>query len=198
MPTYARSIHWRLRAACLVATTLLAGPAVAATQVYHSPNDDGAPASGPPVVCEGGVRSVFVYIDGGPSASLPGAACHEGVGDEICGYDLYLTGLNGLTLEGFAADPAADLIENLSAGELKLNGLDSVSPTPGPMRIGELLVNATSGGALELTSGEVVGADLTSEQLGTSTIVSVPEPGRLMLLGSGLIFLVCVGRRRAC
>jgi len=198
MAVRADSVFCRVRVACLVAAALLVEPAFAfaATQVYHSPADDGAPAVGPPVVFEGGVRSVFLYIDGGSVPSQTGQACDEGAGDEICGYELHLTGLNGLTLAGFAPDPAADLVQNLGAGELKLNGLDGVSPSPGPKRIGELLVNATSGGAVELTSGEVVGADLAGEQLAATTIVSVPEPGRLMLLGSGLLFLVCVGHRR--
>jgi hypothetical protein len=196
MAVRADSVFCRVRIACLVAAALFAQPAFAATQVYHSPADDGVPAVGPPVVSEGGVRSVFLYIDGGSVPSQTGEACVEGAGDEICGYELHLTGLDGLTFADFTSDPAADLIENLSAGELKLNGLDGVSPSPGPKRIGELLVNATTGGAVELTSGEAVGADLESEQLSATTIVSVPEPGRLMLLGSGLLFLVCVGRKR--
>ena len=55
-----------------------------------------------------------------------------------------------------------------------VNGLDTAAPTPGPKRIGELLVNAVAGGSLELTSGEVIGADLSNENLSSGELVAVP------------------------
>ncbi len=172
----------------------LAGPALAVTSVYHSPNDDGVPGS--TQIPSGGVQSVYLYIDGGPGASA-GNACNDGQGDEVCGFDLEVTGLNGLTLSSFNADAGANLLVNFSASSMKVNGLDTESPTTGPHRIGELLVNAAVGGEVELTSGEVVGADLGSELLSTATLVTVPEPGHLLLLGSGLGLLVVLTRRRA-
>jgi hypothetical protein len=179
----------------LLGALLVAGPA-AATEVFYSPSDDGNPAAGQPTIPEGSGRSVFVYVDGGAAASTPSSACDTGDGDEVCGFELVLTALNGLTLTSFNADPGADLVANLSAGALQLNGLDSVAPTPGPKRIGELVVDAVAGGEVELTSGEVIGADLTNETLATSTLVAVPEPGRLALLASGLTFLSLAGGRR--
>ena len=171
----------------------LAGPALAVTSVYHSPNDDGLPGS--TQIPSGGVQSVYLYIDGGPSASA-GNACDEGQGDEVCGYDFEVTGLNGLTLSAFNADVGANLLVNFSVASMKVNGLDSQSPMPGPHRIGELLVNAAVGGEVELTSGEVIGADLGSEILSTTTLVTVPEPGPLLLLGSGIGLLAVLARRR--
>jgi hypothetical protein len=172
----------------------LAVPALAATSVFHSPNDDGLPGS--TQIATGGVQPVYLYIERGSVASAAGRACHDGQGDELCGYDLEVTGL-GLTLSSFNPDPGANLLVNFTAGSMKLNGLDSQAPTPGPQRIGELLVNAIGAAEVALTSGEVVGADLTSEVLPTATLVTVPEPGSLLLLGSGIGLLAVLARRRA-
>ena len=184
-------------AACLLALLLglcAPGSALAVTQVYHSPNDDGV--AGSTDIPSGGTQSVYLYIDGGAAASAAGTACHVGTGDEVCGYDLELTALTGLTLSSFTPDGLADLLVNFSAASMKLNGLDTQSPVPGPHRIGELVVNAVVGGALELTSGEVVGADLTSEALAPGTLVTVPEPGHVLLLASGVGLLIGLGRWR--
>ena len=95
----------KLLGIAIVAALSCATPAVAA-QVYHSPNDDGQPAAGPPQISEGGVQSVYLYIDGGTSASAGGTACATGSGSELCGYTLTLTGLAGV-------DPSSEcVIEN--------------------------------------------------------------------------------------
>lgn len=193
----ARCGRSRARLAGAALALLLVGSDALATQVYHSPNDDGVPAGGSPTVGEGGVQSVFLYIDGGAAPSLPDTACDQGLGDEVCGYTVTLTGLAGLTLASFNPDPGADVLYDSTALELRLNGLDTASPGVGPQRIGELLVNAVPGGLLKLTTGEVVGADLASEILAESTVVTVPEPtGALQLLG-GIALLLGIGGRRA-
>ncbi len=178
----------------VLAVWLVCSPALA-SQVFHSPNDDGLP--GAPQVPTGGVQSVLLYIDGGGGASAPGSACNNGAGDEVCGFDLELTGLSGLTFSAFNADAGADLLVNFSAGSLRINGLDPVAPTTAPVRIGELLVNAIEGGQVELTSGEVIGADLGSEVLPVQTLVTVPEPSRLLMLMSGFGLLLGLARARA-
>ena len=58
-------------------------------------------------------------------------------------------------------------------------------------------MNAVSGGVLELTEGEVVGADLSSETLVIPIVVSAPEPSGLLQLLSGIALLLGVGGRRA-
>jgi hypothetical protein len=169
----------------------------AAVQIFHSPGDDGVPATGPATIAEGGVQTVFLYIDGGPTASAVDAACDVGVGDEVCGYELALSGIGGLTLASFNADPGADVMVALSAGSIAIGGLDTVAPAAGPKRIGELNVNSVAGGELALTGGEAVGADLTSETILPGTVVTVPEPMQVLLLGSGLILLASLHARRA-
>jgi hypothetical protein len=174
----------------LVATT---SPGLAATSVYYSASDDGL--SGSNVVPSGGLRSIYLYIDGGSAASAAGEACHVGQGDEVCGYDLELTGVDGLTFSAFNADAGADLLVSFDTGKVVINGLDSQSPSPGPHRIGELIVNAVEDGTVQLTKGEVVGADLESEILSAATLVTVPEPGGSDLLGSGAVLLALLRRR---
>lgn len=188
-------LGWLSRSACaLVCLVGFAGPALAAT-VYHSPNDDGLPGS--TEIPSGGLQSIYLYIDGGPTASALDTACNDGQGDEVCGFDVEVTGLNGLTLSVFNADGGANLLVNFGAGSMRVNGLDAQSPTPGPHRLGELVVNALVGGEVELTSGEVVGAALDSEILAAGTLVTVPEPGQLVLLASGLGLLLALAGRRS-
>jgi hypothetical protein len=182
----------------LASLVWMAGLGTAEPLVFYSPNDNGIPSGGSPTVPEGGIQSVFLYIDGGAVTSAPGSACDTGSGNEVCGFDLQLSALTGLALSGFNADPGANLVTNLSAGEIRINGLDTIAPTSGAKRIGELLVDAVLGGTLELTSGEAIGADLGSETLTAQTLVtvSVPEPTVTGLLLSGAAMLALLERRR--
>ena len=142
-------------------------------------------------------RAVFRYIDGGASTAAVDTACDTGTGSEVCGYTLTLTGLTGLTLVGFTPDGGANLRHDTTAQELRVNGLDTLAPSPGPKRIGELTVKAVAGGSLELTLGEVIGADLSSEILAGGEVVTVPEPGVLLQLAAGVCLLGCLRSRRA-
>jgi CubicO group peptidase (beta-lactamase class C family) len=188
-----RRIAARPALACITVLCLLfsTAPALAA-QVFHSPNDDGVPGSGqvPP-----GSPSVFLYLDGGPAASAPGTACNDGTGDEVCGFDLELTGVGGVTFTSFDADPGADLLVNLGASSVRINGLDPVAPGVGPQRLGQLFLSASSG-EVELTTAETVGADLSSETLSAQTLVTVPEPSQLITLLSGGSLLAALARTR--
>jgi len=182
-------------ASCMAGIALLA-PAALATVVFHSPNDDGVPGA---QLSPGNGQPIFLYIDGGPTASAPGRTCHDGAGDELCGFTIELTALAGVGFTSFTPEPSADLMTNLVGGSLRINGLDTEDPTPGPQRIGTLLVDAPQNGEVELTSGEVIGADLESETLAPqTTLISVPEPGvSVMLLGGGgLLSLLARWRRR--
>jgi len=192
-----RRLGDRWWATALLCVALCWAGTATATQVFHSPNDDGAPAAGTPTIAEGGVQSVFLYIDGGAAPSAVDTACDTGTGDEVCGYTLTLTGSSGLTLVGFTPDGGANLLHDIDALEFRVNGLDTQAPTPGPKRIGELTVNAVAGGSLDLTAGEVVGADLSSETLASGEIVAVPEPAVLVQLAAGMLLLRCLTAHRA-
>jgi hypothetical protein len=189
----------RARRIALVAFVACVGPITtsAATQVYHSPGDDGVPAVGQATLPAGGVQSVFLYIDGGATVSGVDEACDTGAGDELCGFEFGLDAVSGLTLSSFSPDGGVDLVSNLSAGSIKINGLDTVSPSPGPHRLGELQVNSVAGGVLALYLGETVNADLSESRIPITAVVAVPEPGHLALLGSGLLMLSALYRRSA-
>ena len=156
---------------------------VHAAQIFHSDADDGIAT---PLVTGGPGQLVFLYIQQGAIASAPTTACATGLGDEICGYDLDLRGIGELTITAFTPDPASDLVSNLSGGVLQINGLDTVSPVPGPQRIGTLTIDGTVG-ALIKVDAEVVRADLSTETLVASTVVTVPEPSFLVALAFGAL-----------
>ena len=62
-------------------------------------------------------------------------------------------------------------------------------------RVGELVVNAVSGGEVHLASGEAVGADLGGEVIAARRLVTAPEPGTSLLLVSGIALLWLLPRR---
>jgi len=186
-----------LAAAGWLVAALFWGTPALATQVYHSPYDNGQPAGGFPELPSGGGQTLYLYIDGGASASAANTACDTGSGSEVCGYTFTLTALNGATLGAFTPAGGANLLHSLVGPEFRINGLDTLAPSPGPQRIGELVVNGVEGGSVQLTSGEVIGADLSSETLSSEEVVYLPEPGTLLGLASCLVALGCLGRRRA-
>ncbi len=183
----------RIALACLLILLFGLPTASTASILFHSSADNGVANA---VVAEGTGQAIFLYIESGVVASAPGAACDSGGGDEICGYDIDLTGVGGLTITAFVPEPSANLVTNLNAGTLKINGLDSVSPTAGPQRIGELTFDGTIGATLEVDA-ELVGADLSIETLSASTVVTVPEPQFMILLIAGALMLVALRTRRA-
>ena len=190
--------HAVVRRAALLAliAIALAWPAAAA-DLYYSPGDDGVPAGGAPTIAPGGTQPVPIWIDGGAAASAPGTVCDTGAGDEVCGFVATLTATGSVTFDSFVADGGADVVARQTPTSLVINGLDPVSPTPGPQRIGVINVNTGSDGSVERTSTEVIGADLGSAALATQTLVNVPEPGALAAWTAGLGLLSMLARRRA-
>lgn len=163
-----------------------------ATDLFHSAADNGIATS---LVSDGLAQTVFLYIETGQGASAAGTACDSGAGDEICGYDLDLTGIGGLTILSFTPEPSADLVANLDSGVLEINGLDSVTPGPGAQRIGELTIDGVIGATLQVDA-ELVGADLSTETLTATTVVTVPEPRLAIVLWAGVLALIALQGRR--
>lgn len=179
--------------AFLVALLLSGASFAAVPSVYHSPADDGVDPGAPVTIPGSGQSTLFLYVDGGNSASSFDA-CHQGAGDEVCWWDLHLEGQTGLSLDSFTA--SGDVLSNLSGSVLRINGGDT-NGTLGPTKIGELTVSPSPGGTLELTAGNSVSSALNLHVIPPTTVVTVPEPGQVTLLAAGIGLLWHLNRRRS-
>lgn len=182
---------------CSLAPALLsATPSSAAPPpLYHSPADDGASGGTPFVIPAGQPVTLHLYLGVGASASTADP-CHQGDGDEVCGYRLRLVG-SGIDLQSFTpAEP--DLLYNLSSGQLDLTGGDFQTGELGPTKLGDLLIEGPSeGGTLDLALGQFVSTQLTREDsIVPQTLVLLPEPGTAMGLAAGAALLLLLRRRR--
>lgn len=184
-----------LRRLAILALSLLALPASAAPPVvYHSPNDDGVNPGGPVQVPSLVQTTIHLYIDGGSTAS-PSDPCFQGTGDEVCAWNLTLAGQSGLSLVSFT--PSGAVVSNLSGGVLRANRLDPLTGALGPVKVGDLVVEGSEGGTLDLSAGESIDAALTSQVLPSVTVVTLPEPGADLLGSAGLVALLLLSRGRA-
>lgn len=163
--------------------------------VYHSPNDDGANPGIPVDVPAGASVTLHLYIDGGSLASSPGEKCYTGPNDELCGWDLSLAGTGSVAFTSFT--PNGDVEYGLSGNQLRCNGGDPFVGTLGPTKIGDLLLSGTSGDRVDLTRGDVVTSQLSLTQAPLGPVVTLPEPGGIVGLLSGVGLLARLKRRTA-
>ena len=180
-----------LALACIAASA----QSFAATPVlYHSAADDGVSSGVPALVPEGVAVVLHLYVDGGSVASPVGQACVSGPNDEICGWDFGLVGTGGLTFDGFVA--SGDVESNLGAAALRMNGGDPFVGTLGPSKVGDLEISGAAGEQVVLTRGDVVTSQLSRVQIAAGPIVTLPEPGGLVGLLPGLMWVHWLRRRR--
>jgi hypothetical protein len=181
-----------------VALGLAPVPAPAAPPpLYHSPGDDGVSGGVPAFVPAGQTVTLHLYLGVGALASAADP-CHQGDGDELCGYRLRLTG-SGVALQGFTpADP--DILWNLAVDQLDLTGGDFQTGDLGPTKLGDLVIQGPGpAGTLDLVVGEFVSTQLVKEQpLSPATIVQLPEPegSVVLLLGAALLARLRARRER--
>jgi hypothetical protein len=150
-------------------------------------------------------RSILYLESLGPPSSDPNARCDTGDGAEICGLDAWLRANGTLGFISFVPDSGADIVYALTPGEFRLNLLDANDPSPGLVRLGELVVEAdpTSCGGpcdVEIVASLVVAADLevlaSETATPTGTILVVPEPSIGCMLAFGGLALAGLGARR--
>jgi hypothetical protein len=177
------------------AVMILAGQAIAAAPiVYHSPLDDGAAPGSAILLPPGGVQTLFLYGDGGPAASTSGVVCEDGSGDEICSWDLLVEAREGTTLVAFR--PEGDLHFSLTASALRFNGGSHQLGSLGATKLGELDIDTSADGRVDLTGGQAVGAGLQLHDLHSERLIIVPEPSGWGMLAAGMGFLAVLYRVR--
>ena len=181
--------------AIVLATAILAGQALAAPPtIFHSPNDDGIFVGSPAVIEPGTSQVVHLYLQGGVNATSFGEACNDGNGEEVCGFDLLLEARSGVSFSSFVPD--GDTVRTLDPSSLRFNGGDFANGTLGPVKLGDLVVEAQLGGSIDLATGQTADSALGLVDLTPATLVIVPEPSRHLLLAAGITALLALYRRR--
>jgi hypothetical protein len=161
--------------------------------VYHSPDDSGVNL-GTITIPSSGTTTLHIYMDGGGLASGGPDPCCAGLGDEILGWDFQLGAVGGLSID--SAVPLGDVIVNQTQTLLNMNGGDFQMGDLGPTKIADVDVQATGDGSLSLTFGQVISPSLELQDVDPTTIVTVPEPSRRLMLVAGLGFLAALYRLR--
>lgn len=178
----------------MLASLAIFSQAGAQVRVYHSPGNDGLDPGGTAPVDPSSSVTLHLYIDNPGDETLTGSVCEDGDGSELCGYDLTLEALGGIQLTSFSE--VADTTFSLTQARLRLNAVEAIDGVVGPIHVGDLLINASTGTTVNLTAGSALDASLTLVPIAPRSLISVPEPGFLTLLGGGLLALTVLGRRR--
>ena len=85
--------------------------------------------------------------------------------------------------------------KRLSGGELRCAATDPLVGTLGPRKIGDLMIDGSEGGALDLISGASLDSTLTTQALATGSLVTLPEPEGHQLAMAGVLGLLLLARR---
>jgi hypothetical protein len=162
--------------------------------LFHSPADDGA-SSGATTSIEPGDSTLHLYIDGGPTPSMSGAACDDGDGDELCKVLVEIAPTGSAELLDFHAE-SIDTRFLLESNRLRVLSGDALRGDLGPTKVGDLVLRASSGDTVSIVKGEAVDASLDSLSMPNGPFVVVPEPGRTPLWLAGIAGLVLLSWRR--
>jgi hypothetical protein len=207
MPLWRSQILYALRLSTLLFTvvstllftvsfTLLASNAQAGeVVVYHSIADDGVAPGSTPILPGLPDETLYLYLDAGAVASA-GTPCVDGEGDEVCAWEFVLAVEGSASLAAFVPDGQQDIVWSSSASELRATGGNAKVGELGPIRIGEVQLDVSAQNwSATLEIGSAVGADFALEDI-DEEVVALPEPGFLLQLGCGVLFLSFVAARR--
>ncbi len=191
--------RWLEAGLLLLLAAVGTSPARADVTIYHSPGDDGAPPNATPIMTNVS-ETFYLYLDlSGNTSSQSGVACEDGDGAEICGWEVGLRAGPAVRFDSFVPTPGVvSFLED--ARHLRANGINAVTPSVEPARIGALTITRTkSTGGTVAARASAVAADLTVKTVAATTVVVVaaPEP-RVALMQIVALALVIAMRRHFC
>jgi hypothetical protein len=189
------SRRYRVPLGLTLIAALVSLDARAQSVVYHSPNDDGV---NPGIVFDLPVSTgapLNLYLDAGSLASQSGVACNDGDGREVCGYDIEVDALGSVYFTNFL--PGPNVVFTVTSSKAKINGLFSLNPVLGAVKIGQLTAaSSDENGAVMMTGGTIVLAALQEEAAAQMMLAQVPEPVGSLPLIAGVALLAGLSRRR--
>ena len=180
----------RLVVPWLVFFALLPLGARAAVTVFQDPTNTGTPGAAAVTVTAGGPSvSLNLFYQTGTNASAPSTACLSGAGDEVCGWDIYVsTSSPSVVLQSFTPDTGAgsDIVANISGNVLRANGGNPISGETGVHRIGTLVVSATGAGSVTVSGNLYVTAALAAANVTTGNTLATAVTGGADTDGDGV------------
>jgi len=193
-----------LLASLLAAAPAGAAPSVGEPIVYVSP-DGTLPETQPVEVPAADGQSLRLYIDYANDPDVMGSTsgfmCVDANGDETCGFDVRLEmTTDAATFGSFTpASGTAVIVGQVdpTGKQLRVNGIDTGGMSI-PAEIGTLELNAATANQLQIavTGMHRVGAAGQLDAIQDQVIVQLPEPGWAAQLGSGVVALAWLARRR--
>jgi len=166
----------------LVAAFALGLTPAAHAQLYVSPKDDGVAGAGC-IPIGAGDKTLALWLNAGSTATQPAGAACDGTGgtlagQEICMFDYHIAADPNITIVSFAPDPGSGigLFHNVQGTFIRFNGGDPLLGTLGPVRVGELVANASGAGDLTVV-GEGTIDTLLSKNPVSGTLASAGPDG---------------------
>jgi hypothetical protein len=143
----------------------------AAVAVFQDPTNAGTPGAPAAAITVGGPAvTLNLFYQTGSSASAASTACLSGTGDEVCGWDVYVSTTSpSVVLQSFTPDTGAgsDVVAAISGNVLRANGGNPISGELNTHRIGTLSVSATGAGSVIVSGNLYVTASLAAANVTT-------------------------------
>ncbi|MBW2420099.1 MAG: hypothetical protein JRH19_16270, partial [Deltaproteobacteria bacterium] len=141
-------------------------------------------------------------VTGATPSEAPQVVCTNGLGHEICGFQIEIEATDGVTIGTLPADDALTLWYSPDSTHLRINRLNAALGSGGDMGtvpIGVFtVVLAPDAGSVRLTSSsDAVDAFLRVVDVESTPLPTpVPEPSFLLTLVAGILLLASLERRR--
>jgi hypothetical protein len=116
--------------------------------------------------------------DTGAGPSAPGQECHQGAGDEVCAWDVKITGVGGVAFPPNSVDIGTnDVVFNQrTPTEILANGGDPIVGQRGTQTLFSFMVTTGTGGAVQ-AEAKWVDSSLGLQQFPTTAIAQVSADG---------------------